>query len=155
MDSKQSQCPPRKYKRRKTELLSWDHTAALDSRTIPQLEGTHHLLPRPKHAQLAEAHVEGGAPEGAVLLLHHQHIDAPTQCGRVQAPIQLFHRPEHCLRQLPHIVHGRSWQRKQEAVHCVFMSVRRPWRFGPTPYPAAQAYSLLPSQGPARPNCSP
>src|SRR3712207_7680969 len=52
------------------------------------------LFRSPQDAQLAKAHVEGRAPEGAVRLLHHQHVNATTQRGRVQAPVELLHRPK-------------------------------------------------------------
>lgn len=66
----------------------------------------HDLLLGAQHAQLAEAHVEGGALEGSIGLLHHDHVDAPREGCRVESAVQLLHRHKHRLRQLAHDIHG-------------------------------------------------
>lgn len=68
--------------------------------------GTHHLLLGPQDPQLPEAHVEGRALVGAILLSHNHHVDAAGQRGLVDALVELLHRDDHLPRQLPHIIHG-------------------------------------------------
>lgn len=67
-----------------------------------------------KHAQLAEAHVEGRALEGSIGLLHHDHVDSPCESGGVESSVQLLHRHEHRLRQLAHDIHGLGLRATKE-----------------------------------------
>lgn len=67
---------------------------------------THHFLFGAQHAQLAKAHVEGGALVGAISLADHHHIDAARQRGLVDAFVQLLDSHQHLAGQLAHVVHG-------------------------------------------------
>lgn len=110
-------CPERRSLPEGGLGLSWDCPGFQSPPCCgPQLASTYHLLPRPQDAQLAKAHVEGRASEGAVRLLHHQDVNATAQRGRVQASVYVLHRPQHCPCQLPHVVHGWCWQMKEVLV---------------------------------------
>lgn len=66
----------------------------------------HHFLSGPQDPQLAKAHVERGALQGAIGLSHHNDIDAAGEGGGIEASVQLFDLDKHLACQLAHEVHG-------------------------------------------------
>ena len=60
-----------------------------------RIRGTYNLLLGLEDAHLAEPDVEGGGLEGAILLLHHHHVDRARQGRAVDLGVKLLQRKQH------------------------------------------------------------
>ena len=60
-----------------------------------RIKGTYNLLLGLEDAHLAEPDVEGGGLEGAILLLHHHHVDRARQGRAVDLGVKLLQRKQH------------------------------------------------------------
>ena len=60
-----------------------------------RVRGTYNLLLGLEDAHLAEPDVEGGGLEGAILLLHHHHVDRARQGRAVDLGVKLLQKKQH------------------------------------------------------------